>query len=40
VKAELNSTGRNDTPSGIALSKRIQDLLFGDQIEAESMRHG
>jgi NitT/TauT family transport system ATP-binding protein len=40
VKAELNSTGRDDTASGIALSKRIQDLLFGDQIEAESVRHG
>jgi len=40
VKAELNSTGRDETPSGPRLSLRIEELLFGKPIETEGARHG
>jgi len=40
VKAELNSTGRDETPSGAKLSQRIEELLFGKPAETEGARHG
>ena len=40
VKAELNSTGRDEAgPGGLTLTQRIQELLFG-QVQAEGARHG
>jgi NitT/TauT family transport system ATP-binding protein len=40
VKAELNSTGRDEAgPGGITLTQRIQELLFG-QVQGEGARHG
>jgi NitT/TauT family transport system ATP-binding protein len=40
VKAELNSTGRDEAgPGGITLTQRIQELLFG-QVQGEEARHG
>jgi len=39
VKAELNSTGRDETgPGGVTLTQRIQELLFG-QVQGEVARH-
>ena len=39
VKAELNSTGRDEQgPDGATLSRRIEQLLFGGQVELEKMR--
>jgi NitT/TauT family transport system ATP-binding protein len=41
VKAELNSTGRDEpTANGMILSQRIQELLFGDQVESEGVPSG
>jgi sulfonate transport system ATP-binding protein len=40
VKAELNSTGRDEAgPGGVTLTQRIQELLFG-QVQGEVARHG
>jgi NitT/TauT family transport system ATP-binding protein len=40
VKAELNSTGRDEPgPGGLTLTQRIQELLFG-QVQGEGVRHG
>ncbi len=41
VKAELNSTGRDDPAEDRSqLSQRIQQLLFGGEVEAQSVSHG
>ncbi len=40
VKAELNSTGRDEAgPGGLTLTQRIQELLFG-QVQGEVAHHG
>src|SRR6266852_4241485 len=40
VKAELNSTGRDEAgPGGVTLTQRIQELLFG-QVQGEVARYG
>ncbi len=41
VKAELNSAGRDDPAEDRSqLSQRIQQLLFGGEVESQSVSHG
>ncbi len=39
VKAELNSTGKDEAFSGVSLSQKIHELLFGDPIAQEKVHH-
>jgi NitT/TauT family transport system ATP-binding protein len=37
VRAELNSSGKDELPSGGRLSHRISQMLFADEVEEEAV---
>jgi NitT/TauT family transport system ATP-binding protein len=39
VKAELNSTGRDEASSGVSLSQKIHELLFGEPAAQKTVHH-
>jgi NitT/TauT family transport system ATP-binding protein len=36
VRAELNSSGKDDLPGGAKLSQRISQMLFAEEVEQEA----